>query len=56
MNDQHLYLNLAEGASVALGDLISFGIAHPCTTFDKWRNMVVVDKNYTITDIIETYF
>jgi len=56
MNDQHLYLNLAEGASVALGDLISFGIAHPCTTFDKWRNMVVVDKNYTIIDIIDTYF
>jgi len=56
MNDQHLYLNLAEGASVALGDLISFGIAHPCTTFDKWRNMVVVDKSYTIIDIIDTYF
>ena len=56
MNDQHLYLNLEEGAKVALGDLISFGIAHPCTTFDKWRNMVVVDKSYTITDIIDTYF
>lgn len=56
MNDQHLYLNLSDGASVALGDLISFGIAHPCTTFDKWRNMVIVDKNYNITDIIDTYF
>jgi D-serine dehydratase len=56
MNDQHLYLNLGEGASVALGDLISFGIAHPCTTFDKWRNLVVVDEHHTIIDIIDTYF
>jgi D-serine dehydratase len=56
MNDQHLYLNLAEGAQVELGDLISFGIAHPCTTFDKWRKMFVIDKNYTIVEIVDTFF
>jgi len=56
MNDQHLYLNIAPGTELALGDLIAFGIAHPCTTFDKWRNMVIVDKQYNIVDIIDTYF
>jgi D-serine dehydratase len=56
MNDQHLYLNIAPGTELTMGDLIAFGIAHPCTTFDKWRNMVIVDKRYNIVDIIETYF
>lgn len=56
MNDQHLYLNLREEVHIALGDLIAFGIAHPCTTFDKWRNLVVVNRDYNIVEIIETYF
>jgi D-serine dehydratase len=56
MNDQHLYLNLSKETKVNLGDLISFGIVHPCTTFDKWRTMVVVDSNYRIVSIIDTYF
>lgn len=56
MNDQHLFLNLSPDAKIKLGDLISFGIAHPCTTFDKWRSMVEVDSNYEIVKIINTYF
>jgi D-serine dehydratase len=56
MNDQHLYLNLEAGSKLQLGDLIAFGIAHPCTTFDKWRNLLVVDKSYRIIDSIDTYF
>jgi len=56
MNDQHLYLNLSTDARINLGDLISFGISHPCTTFDKWRSMVKVDSNYKILEIINTYF
>jgi D-serine dehydratase len=56
MNDQHLYLDMAEGARVELGDLISFGIVHPCTTFDKWRKIVVVNNNYSIVEVVETFF
>lgn len=56
MNDQHLYLNLSKESSVNIGDLISFGIAHPCTTFDKWRTLAIVDRNYNIVDLIDTYF
>ncbi|GMA25002.1 hypothetical protein GCM10025864_27610 [Luteimicrobium album] len=25
------------------GDVIGFGISHPCTLFDKWRVGIVVD-------------
>jgi D-serine dehydratase len=56
MNDQHAYLYFPDDASVAVGDLICLGISHPCTTFDKWRQLFVVDDNWTITDSIPTYF
>jgi D-serine dehydratase len=56
MNDQHAYLYFPDGASVAVGDLICLGISHPCTTFDKWRRLFVVDDDWTVTDSIPTYF
>lgn len=57
LNDQHAYLRLAEGApSPQVGDRIALGISHPCTTFDKWRWMVVVDEGYTVVDVITTCF
>jgi D-serine dehydratase len=39
-----------------VGDLVSFGISHPCTTFDKWRLLWVVDDDYTVTEGIRTFF
>jgi D-serine dehydratase len=39
-----------------VGDLVSFGISHPCTTFDKWRLLYVVDDDYTVTEAIRTFF
>ncbi|HVI91189.1 MAG TPA: amino acid deaminase [Dongiaceae bacterium] len=56
MNDQHGYLIFPPEAPVAVGDLICLGISHPCTTFDKWRNLFVVDDDWTVTDSIPTYF
>jgi D-serine deaminase-like pyridoxal phosphate-dependent protein len=41
---------------VKAGDLVSFGISHPCTAFDKWRVMPVVDDDYVVVDLITTYF
>jgi D-serine dehydratase len=56
MNDQHAYLCLPDGASVEVGDLICLGISHPCTTFDKWREILVVDDDWTVIDAIHTFF
>jgi D-serine dehydratase len=60
LNDQHAYLRLgAESpASRALqvGDRIVLGLSHPCTTFDKWRWMPIVDEDYTVVDAIVTCF
>ena len=43
LNDQHAFLSLAEGASVAPGDVVRLGLSHPCTAFDKWRVVALID-------------
>ena len=58
MNDQHAYLRGSgdEHKALRVGDLVVLGISHPCTTFDKWRWMPVVDADYNVCDAIVTYF
>jgi len=58
LNDQHAYLQLGDTPAAALrvGDRVVLGVSHPCTTFDKWRWMPVVDADYTVVDAIVTCF
>lgn len=57
LNDQHAYLHYPVGqAGPAVGDLIGLGISHPCTTFDKWRWLPVVDDNYVVCAAVTTRF
>ncbi len=56
MNDQHAYLRVAPGTELAVGDLLGCGIIHPCTAFDKWRRIALVDDGYRVLDTIDTYF
>lgn len=57
LNDQHAYVDITEGdLSWAVGDMICFGVGHPCTTFDKWPLSYVVDDNYRVLKVIRTYF
>ncbi|SAL58358.1 D-serine deaminase [Caballeronia arvi] len=54
--DQHAYLRIKPGDDVKVGDMIAFDISHPCLTFDKWRQVLVVDPKYRVTEVIETFF
>ncbi len=58
LNDQHAYLrgSGAQHAAPQVGDLICLGISHPCTTFDKWRWMPLVDEAHNVRDAIVTCF
>jgi D-serine deaminase-like pyridoxal phosphate-dependent protein len=56
LNDQHAYLRLDPGTELAPGDLVCLGISHPCTTFDKWRVIPVVDDDDRVTDIVHAFF
>jgi D-serine dehydratase len=54
--DQHAYMRIPAGADLKVGDMIAFDISHPCLTFDKWRQVLVVDPAYRVTEVIETFF
>ena len=56
LNDHHTFLGLGPGVQALPGELVCFGISHPCTAFDKWRAIPVVDDDDTVTDVIHTYF
>ncbi len=56
MMDQHAYLRISDTDDIRVGDMIGFDISHPCLTFDKWRWLPVVDAEYTVVDLIQTFF
>jgi D-serine deaminase-like pyridoxal phosphate-dependent protein len=56
LNDHHAFLAVPADTDLVPGDLICFGISHPCTAFDKWQVIPVVDDEYRVTDLIRTYF
>lgn len=55
-NDQHAYLRVPAEHGIAVGDWIGCGISHPCTTFDKWRLIPVVNDDYDVVAGIRTFF
>ena len=58
LNDQHAYLRLgiADRDRVEVGSWIEFGISHPCTVFDKWQLIPVLDDDRRVVDLIRTFF
>ncbi|MGF6528603.1 alanine racemase [Variovorax sp. PvP013] len=59
LNDQHAYLRWREADDAlapGVGERVGFGISHPCTTFDKWHWMPVVEDDYTVGDAVTMHF
>ena len=57
LDDQHCYLALADGApGLTPGDVVVLGVSHPCTVFDKWRQVHLVADDDTVTESIATWF
>lgn len=56
LNDQHAYLNFSGKTDLKVGDMMGLGISHPCTTFDKWQLLWLVDDDYTVIEGIRTFF
>ena len=54
--DQHTVLSVPAGSRLAPGDEVCLGISHPCTTFDKWRWIPVLDAEDRVTGVIRTFF
>ncbi|MET9491330.1 amino acid deaminase [Nocardia sp. NPDC006630] len=62
LNDQHTFLRLPEGsaAAVPVGSVVRLGLSHPCTAFDKWRLIPVLDdadaERPRVVDFLHTFF
>lgn len=57
LSDQHAHMRFdPAGQGPQVGDRVALGISHPCTTFDKWRWMALVDDQAHITGAISTRF
>ncbi len=58
MNDQHSYVRLEDGSELAIGDLVRLGLSHPCTAFDKWSVLPVVESvdSDVVVDLVHTFF
>jgi D-serine dehydratase len=61
MMDQHAYLEMGDSENAGAGrlrpgDMIGFDISHPCLTFDKWRVLPILDGQYNVVDLVQTYF
>jgi len=56
MMDQHAYLEIRPGDDLRVGDMVAFDICHPCLTFDKWRTLPILNGDFKVIDIVQTFF
>jgi D-serine deaminase-like pyridoxal phosphate-dependent protein len=56
LNDQHAYARVEADLSLGVGDLVACGISHPCSAFDRWRAIPVLDERDRVVDAVATFF
>jgi D-serine deaminase-like pyridoxal phosphate-dependent protein len=62
LNDQHGFLTFSPDgeAPLVIGDELRVGLSHPCTAFDKWGLIPVIDDpdadDPVVVDLIRTFF
>jgi D-serine dehydratase len=56
LNDQHAFLQCPVDSALQVGDLVGLGVSHPCTTFDRWSLIYLVDDGYTVRSAFRTFF
>ncbi len=56
VNDQHCYLAFDPASTeVRIGQVVRLGLSHPCTAFDKWTLIPVLDGD-RVVDLVRTFF
>ncbi len=57
VNDQHAFMRWSGEMPAHVGSVVRLGLSHPCTAFDKWRLIPVVDGDSdVVVDVVETCF
>ncbi|UYQ64121.1 alanine racemase [Streptomyces peucetius] len=57
LSDQHGWLRTTPGGTeLEVGDWVGLGLSHPCTSFDKWQLIPVVEADGAVSDFVRTFF
>lgn len=60
LNDQHAYIHRRDGGPIdnvlSVGAIVVLGIAHPCTTFDRWSTIPILDDDDRVVEVAHTFF
>ncbi|MGW3013455.1 amino acid deaminase [Streptomyces sp. NPDC001219] len=56
LSDQHAWVTTERAGDLEVGDWVGLGLSHPCTSFDKWQLIPLVEADGTVTDFIRTFF
>ncbi|MEC4017148.1 amino acid deaminase [Streptomyces sp. H27-D2] len=60
LSDQHAWVktdaSAESAAGLEVGDWVGMGLSHPCTVFDKWQLIPLVEADGTVVDFIRTFF
>lgn len=56
LNDQHAFVTVPAGGDVAIGDVVEFGISHPCTCLDRHAILYGLDPDHRVVTAYLTSF
>ena len=56
LNDQHAFLEFPAGMDLAAGDVVEFGISHPCTCLDRHAVLYGLDPRQTVAAVFPACF
>jgi D-serine dehydratase len=56
LNDQHAFLELDPANDLIVGDVVEFGVSHPCTCLDRYRVIFTLEENGFVHRALPTYF
>jgi D-serine deaminase-like pyridoxal phosphate-dependent protein len=54
--DQHAICRVPPDLVLVPGELVAFGISHPCSAFDRRRVLFVLDDDDRVVDAVGTLF
>jgi D-serine dehydratase len=56
MMDQHAFMTVDRDVPLSPGDIVTLGMSHPCTAFDKARLLPIIDDENNVIDAVLTFF
>jgi D-serine dehydratase len=56
LNDQHAFLRLSGQSGLQVGDVLEFGVSHPCTYLDRYRAIFTLDGEGFVRRALPTFF